>query len=67
MRLVEVTWRHRNDFHWKGECESCGHITHYGDGYADHFYCTKVIPDRHCEKCGFNSLGHKEDPDEHLD
>jgi hypothetical protein len=57
MRIVEITQRYRNDFHWIGECENCGHRERYGDGYADNFYCTRVVPSRHCEKCGMNSRG----------
>lgn len=56
MRIGEITWRHRNDFHWIGEC-SCGHREKYGDGYDDQFYCTKVVPARHCPKCGLNEYG----------
>lgn len=59
MRLLEVTSRHRNDFHWIGQCESCGHKQRYGDGYADRFYCMGVVPGRHCPECGLNSYGEK--------
>jgi hypothetical protein len=57
MRLVEVTYRHRNDFHWVGECEHCGTRTRYGDGYADTYYCTVVVPHRYCTECHKNSYG----------
>ena len=59
MRLDEITFRHRNDFHWIGQCESCGHRERYGDGYADAFYCQRVIPGRYCPACGRNSLGER--------
>lgn len=64
MKLLEVTYRHRNDFHWRGQCENCRHIERYGDGYADAFYCLTVIPHRYCPKCGKNSYG--ETPPEDL-
>jgi hypothetical protein len=57
MRIIEVTNRYRNDFHWKGECEHCQHVEHYGDGYADHYYCQQVVPGRYCPQCGLNSHG----------
>ena len=57
MRIKEITWRHRNDFHYIAACEHCGYETKYADGYADNFYCTVVVPHRHCEKCALNSYG----------
>lgn len=57
MRIKEVTWRHRNDFRFTAECEHCQHVASYGDGYADHFYCTQVVPNRYCPECGLNSYG----------
>ena len=57
MQIAEVTFRHRNDFHWIGQCRHCGHRQRYGDGYADHFYCARVAPARHCSKCGLNCFG----------
>ena len=57
MRIKEITWRHRNDFHYTAECEHCGNVDKYGDGYADNFYCTQVVPNRHCCDCGLNSYG----------
>lgn len=57
MELIEVTSRHRNDFHWKGKCRHCNHVEHYGDGYADDFYCLRVVPNRHCPKCNLNCYG----------
>jgi hypothetical protein len=35
MRIAEVLTRHRNDFSFISECESCGHRHRRGDGYAD--------------------------------
>lgn len=61
MRIKEITWRHRNDFRFIGQCEHCGHEQEYGDGYADHYYCTEVIPKgRFCPKCDLNSYGQKQ-------
>ena len=59
MELIEVTRRYKNDFHWKGRCRHCGHETTYGDGYADAFYCLKVVPGRHCPECGKDCYGNK--------
>lgn len=57
MRIEEITWRHRNDFHYIAACHGCGHRQKYQDGYADQFYCERVVPARHCPKCGVNALG----------
>ncbi len=54
-----MTFRHRNDFHWIGECRNCGHRERYGDGYADAYYQEVVAPKRHCPKCGLNCHGEK--------
>lgn len=56
MEIHEITFRNRNDFHWKGRCENCEHIERYGDGYADAFYCQEVVPNRECEKCGLTTV-----------
>jgi hypothetical protein len=61
MELVKITRRHRNDFHWIGRCRWCGHEERYGDGYADEFYCLKVVPHRHCSECGKNCYGETHD------
>jgi hypothetical protein len=61
MQIVEVTHRVRNDFHWIGQCRHCGHRERYGDGYADHYYCTQVAPGRYCPDCGMNCFGEKEE------
>jgi len=57
MELREVLSRHRNDFSWLGQCRHCAHIERYGDGYADAFYCQRVVPERHCPNCGLNCYG----------
>lgn len=58
MHIKEITYRHRNDFHYLAKCEHCGHEVKYGDGYADDFYCTRVIPEgRFCPNCERNSYG----------
>ena len=57
MRIEKIIQRHRNDFHWLGKCEHCGKEERYGDGYADDFYCLRVVPGRHCPSCGLNSHG----------
>lgn len=56
MRIIEVTQRYRNDFHWIGQCEWCGHKRRYGDGYADSYYCMVIVPNRICDKCESTSL-----------
>lgn len=62
MRIHEITSRYRNDFHFVEKCEHCGHEQKRGDGYADEFYCLKVVPEGHfCEKCGVNTYGWTEE------
>lgn len=61
MRIHEVTYRNRNDFHWIGNCEHCGKNAKYGDGYADEYYCQVVVPARHCLHCKKNSYGETAD------
>ena len=61
MRISEITWRHRNDFKFIADCRHCGKQSRHGDGYADNFYCTVVVPDRCCEHCGLNEFGETED------
>lgn len=60
MHIAEITWQHRNDFHFICECEFCGHRYKRGDGYADAFFCHRVVPGQHCPKCGLNARGEKE-------
>ena len=59
MHITEVTWRHRNDFHFVAFCRHCEKTSQWGDGYADEFYQQKVFPSRHCEHCGMNEAGEK--------
>ena len=61
MELIKVLSRHRNDFTWEGKCRHCKHVCKWGDGYADHYYCTQVVPGRHCPECGLNCHGEKID------
>lgn len=65
MRIKEITWRHRNDFHFTAQCEHCGHVAKYSDGYADNFYCTQVVPNRYCDECNLNSYGRAPEPSVH--
>lgn len=57
MRIVEVTYRNRNDFHFVAHCPHCSKKSRHGDGYADHYYQTQVFPARHCKHCGLNEYG----------
>jgi hypothetical protein len=61
MHIAEVTFRNRNDFHFKAYCRHCQKTSMHGDGYADAFYQTKVFPDRCCEHCGLNEYGESAD------
>ncbi len=54
MRIETITFRNHNDFHWIGVCNWCGHRERYQDGYADEFYCLRVVPERICPACGLN-------------
>lgn len=54
MYIIEVTWRHRDDFHFIAFCRHCGKTSRWGDGYADAFYQGQVLPARHCPHCGMN-------------
>ena len=65
MRIQEVIWRNRNDFHYTARCEHCDNVTTYRDGYADNFYCTQVVPNRYCCDCGLNSYGKEAEPSAH--
>lgn len=52
MYIAEITWRHRNDFHFVSLCEHCGDKDRWGDGYADEYYQKQVFPHRQCQLCG---------------
>lgn len=56
MRIREITYRNRNNFHFIASC-ACGKTSRHGDGYADAFYQQRVFPDRCCEHCGLNERG----------
>lgn len=61
MHIAEVTWRDRNDFHFVAFCRHCKQTSRWGDGYADAFYQTQVLPARHCPHCGLNEHGEVQD------
>lgn len=60
MRIRELTFRNRNDFHFIAECD-CGKSSRWGDGYADAFYQQVVFPARCCPHCGLNEHGETAD------
>lgn len=64
MIITEITWRHRNDFHFVAHCRNCGANSRWGDGYADAFYQRAVFPARHCPQCGMNEHGEMDDRQE---
>lgn len=53
-RLIE---RHRNDYSFIAKCPNCGFEHKRGDGYADAFFVTQVVPNQHCPECDLNSFG----------
>lgn len=57
MRIKEITFESRNDFHAIMVCEHCGHTQNLTSGYHDNYYHTQVIPSMHCKGCGRNSAG----------
>jgi hypothetical protein len=59
MHIIEVTHRHRNDFHFIAYCRHCNKKSKHGDGYADHYYQAVVFPHRHCEHCGMDEYGER--------
>lgn len=61
MKMIETKNHYRNDYHWLGECEACGHQHWWRDGYADDYYVNRVAPGRHCPECGLNSHGQPRD------
>lgn len=64
MRIETITFRSRNDFKFIASCRHCGKDSRHGDGYADEFYCVRVLPGRHCEHCGLNEAGEARPEDE---
>lgn len=47
----------RNDCTMDLECEHCGHIDIDKSAYNDEYFRNHVAPDRHCHKCGKDSVG----------
>ena len=59
MKIKEITYQHRRDFHAIMECESCGATEALRCGYDDRNYHDNVIPNMKCATCGKsrNDLG----------
>ena len=51
MKIKEITYQTRRDFHAVYECEHCG-ATKRGWGYDDTNFHMNVIPLMKCAKCG---------------
>lgn len=54
MKIKQITWRLRRDFHAIYECEHC-RSEQKGKGYDDSYFHTHVIPDMKCKNCGKTS------------
>jgi ribosomal protein L37AE/L43A len=54
MKIIEITYRNRNDFKAIYECEHCGDKFEAW-GYNDSNYFNNVMPNATCDKCGLNS------------
>lgn len=52
MKLIEITWQHRNDFKGILECEHCSATQDLKTGYDDDNYHRNVIPAIKCVACG---------------
>ena len=63
MKILEITWEHRNDFRADMVCEHCGHTAKLTSGYNDAHYYNRVIPAMRCEECGKNRAGETEHTD----
>lgn len=63
MKIKEVTWQHRNDFHATLECEHCANEQELRTGYNDVYYHTKVLPSITCKSCKKNREGVLDDND----
>ena len=50
MKIKEITYQHRRDFHCIYECEHCGY-TEEGRGYDDANFHHNVIPLLVCDEC----------------
>ena len=62
MKIIDMEIIRGNDFKGKLECEHCGNVEKLSNGYNDNYYHTKVIPGRHCKKCGKNRSGELKKP-----
>ena len=51
MKIKEITWQMRNDFHAILECEHCGETQKLSSGYNDNYYHQKVLPSITCISC----------------
>jgi hypothetical protein len=57
MKLIELTWQHRNDFDGILECEHCGECQTMRYGYQDDNFHRNVIPKFTCLSCKKNRAG----------
>lgn len=57
MKAINAFNFSRNDCHYEIECEHCGNKEIDKYGYNDEYYRVKVIPAKHCSKCGKDSKG----------
>lgn len=57
MRVLRAYDFNRNDCTMDLQCEHCLHEVKVTSAYNDEFYRVKVVPTRHCPKCGKNSAG----------
>lgn len=56
MKIKEITYEARRDFHAIMNCEFCNHDQILKSGYDDRYYHDNVIPEMKCEKCGESTL-----------
>ena len=57
MKIKEVTWQHRNDFHAILEREHCHDVQILKTGYNDEYYHNRVLPAITCIHCDKNRFG----------
>lgn len=57
MRIKEITNQYGRDLYGKLECEHCGAVEKLSGGYDDANWHDRVLPARHCGKCGKNRTG----------
>lgn len=55
MKIEEITWRSRNDFHAILRCEHCGCSQKLTSGYNDAYYHNHVLPAMKCKVCDLPS------------